>query len=148
MLAKSFQHEVGCRHSHCKSSLSRSAHIRSCASENAVFDEAYRQFFQNLPQSQRNLYAPTATPQDVLDGLEKLQIITQCQKRRGLTVFARVQLLHDRLKPYFETMGVFIQSNPKCAALIWGSFRLVLEVRTLQVLSKFWHTHHAKSVYS
>ena len=93
-----------------------------------MFEEAYSQFLQCLPERERHLYSPRATPQDVLDGLKKLEIVTKCQQRHGLTVIKRIEQFHDRLRPYFETVGIFIQSNPQYSALVWGALRLVLEV--------------------
>jgi hypothetical protein len=43
-------------------------------------------------------------------------------------VVGKVKDLSDVLSPYFESVGMIIQSNPEFAAIAWGAFRLVLQV--------------------
>ena len=92
------------------------------------FDEACRRFFESLPERERTLYSPCASPKDLLDGLRKLETLANRRSRRGSRIFGCVQRLNNRLKPYFDTINIFVQASPQYFALVLGIVRLILQV--------------------
>lgn len=59
--------------------------------------------------------------------MRQLEVITTNQ-RRGDRYLKRIKALGDSLQPYFDVIGITIQSHPAWAAIAWGAFRLVLQV--------------------
>jgi hypothetical protein len=99
------------------------------ASDNPAFDDARDQFLQSLSEKDRLRYSPCASADDLFDGLKKLDVLSkQSQRKRGARFLSSIKLFNDRLQPYFEVVNIFIQSNPKYAAIVWGALRLVLQV--------------------
>ena len=45
-----------------------------------------------------------------------------------MRIVASVKSFSDALEPYFESLGILVQSHPEYAALVWGAFRLVFQV--------------------
>jgi len=106
----------------------------SPSDSNPAFDEAYNRFFQSLPENDRKLYSPCATADDLLDGLRKLDVLSkQRQKQRSTRFLSSIKKLNSRLRPYFDVVGICIQSNPQYTSLVWGALRLVLQVQLFEL---------------
>jgi hypothetical protein len=56
-----------------------------------------------------------------------LEVVSK-NRVRGRRFMARIKALSDALAPYFDVVGITVQSNPEYAALAWGGIRLVLQV--------------------
>jgi len=96
---------------------------------NKAFDNAFRNFLDSLPEPQRQRYSPCASSQDLLDGLEKLKSLSKkYESIRFSRIVASIQRVNDGFRPYFEAVGLVIQSHPEYAAIFWGSLRLILQV--------------------
>lgn len=97
-----------------------------------TFNRARDEFLAGLSEQDRLLYLPCASPTDFLSAVEKLKIITQSRDRRHQDRAKRwiglISKLSVALKPYLDTIGVFVSSNPQYTALIWGSLRLILQL--------------------
>lgn len=102
---------------------------RLSSGDNPAFDDAIQRFLDTLSEEERGRYSPCASTDDLLDGLKKLGVVAkQRSARRSTRFLAGVKAFNDRLQPYFEVTGIFIQSNPTYAAIVWGALRLVLQV--------------------
>jgi hypothetical protein len=98
---------------------------------NEAFQAAYSQFINSLPDKERSRYAPCASPKDLLGGLEKLESFSnKRQKSHTRRLLQSIGAFCDRLQPYFDTIGIFAQSN-EYACIAWGSLRLILQVSEL-----------------
>jgi hypothetical protein len=98
-------------------------------SDHKAFDDALERFLETLSTDERMLYSPCSSADELLEGLRKLDVISKrSQKRVGGRLTKGIKKLNDCLQPYFEVVGIFIQSNPQYTALVWGALRLVLQV--------------------
>lgn len=97
-------------------------------SDHKAFDDALERFLETLSADERMLYSPCSSADELLEGLRKLDVISKkSQKRVGGRLTKGIKKLNDCLQPYFEVVGIFIQSNPQYTALVWGALRLVLQ---------------------
>jgi phosphatidylglycerophosphate synthase len=77
---------------------------------------------------------PCATSHDLLLAVGQLKVVatnTKDGQRHRIKVNRRIGAISSLgkvLKPYLDTVGVFVSSNPQYAALAWGSLRLILQV--------------------
>ena len=62
-------------------------------------------------------------------------LIGDVEKMRGAKrhvhnnqALAIISDLGNLLEPYFDTIGIFVQSHPEYAAIVWGAFRLVFKL--------------------
>jgi hypothetical protein len=61
--------------------------------------------------------------------VKKLDALSQKQQKTRLSrVLNCIQKFNERIEPYFQVVGIFVQSNPEYAAIFWGSLRLLLQV--------------------
>lgn len=97
---------------------------------NEAFDGAFRRFLESLSEAERARYAPVASPEDLLDGIKKLDLLSQRhQKTKLWRVLKCVETFSARLTPYFTIVNTFVSSNPQYAAIVWGLLQFVLQVR-------------------
>jgi hypothetical protein len=40
-------------------------------------------------------------------------------------VIAGISAVNNSLRPYFDTTGIFVQSHPEYAAIMWGTLHLM-----------------------
>jgi hypothetical protein len=100
------------------------------ATENDAFYSALQLFLESLPEKERKRYSPCASPPELLEGLQKLDIMSnKLRKKYTSKAVISIDVFSNRLKPYFSIIDVFIQSSSHIAPIIWGSLRLVLQVR-------------------
>ncbi|KAI1390138.1 uncharacterized protein F4822DRAFT_428480 [Hypoxylon trugodes] len=93
----------------------------------SLFESARDNFLGSLSETDKLLFSPCATSTDFLDGLQKLEKTTEHFGRVGKKI-RYVRSFTEHLKPYFEVVNIFIQSNPEFSAIFWGAFRLVLQL--------------------
>ena len=94
---------------------------------NEVFREAYDRFLTSLSGQDRTLFSSCSSPDLLLSDIAQLDVICK-QKRRGEKFIGRIKSLCNRLKPYFEVIGIVVSSHPEWVAVGWGVFRLALTV--------------------
>ena len=60
-------------------------------------------------------------------------------RSRGVSLLDGLERFTERLKPYFDVIGIIVQSNPEFSAIAWGAVRLVLQVglRPLSLIMEF-----------
>jgi hypothetical protein len=99
----------------------------SASVDKSPFELALHQFRASLAPQEQSIFTQCSSPEELISHVENLELIKKTQKRgvlmRRLTDFS-VSLSH-----YFDVIGILVQSHPEYAALAWGAFRLVLQVR-------------------
>ncbi|PSN67501.1 hypothetical protein BS50DRAFT_393364 [Corynespora cassiicola Philippines] len=99
------------------------------ATEDSTFRNAFKRFLDALPENERNRYAPCASFEDLREGLNKLQSFSKHRQGTRLGRWSEaVDKYGKRLKPYFDSTGILVQSNPEYAAIFWGSLRLIFQL--------------------
>jgi hypothetical protein len=93
------------------------------------FEEALDQFRASLAPQEQSIFTQCSSPEELIRHVENLESIKKIQKRGAL--MQRVKTFSDSLRHYFDVIGILVQSHPEYAALAWGAFRLVLQVRQL-----------------
>jgi hypothetical protein len=93
-----------------------------------IFEEARKSFLETIPEHHLSTLRDCHSAQQLLTDVEKWDIATKTL-RRTKRVLSPVKVLSDVLEPYLDILGVFVNSNPEYAALVWGAFRLILKVR-------------------
>jgi hypothetical protein len=89
-----------------------------------VFNDAREQFLATLSDQERNQFSKCTSAAALLQDIERFGARF---KQKG--ILSRIKSFTDHLQPYFEILGIVVQSNPEWAAIAWGAFRLVLQVR-------------------
>ncbi|KAF2177985.1 hypothetical protein K469DRAFT_754797 [Zopfia rhizophila CBS 207.26] len=94
---------------------------------NQVFEQARDQFLASLSPPEKALFTKCPSAEKLVADVEKLG---QARKDRlwGKRVVASISALGDSLKPYFETISIFVQSHPEYAAIVWGAFHLMFKL--------------------
>src|SRR5690349_20503597 len=92
-----------------------------------IFSEARDLFLGDLSDKERSLYSNCQSAEVLLSDLRSFAVFKH-NHARWSQVFDRLKTFTDRLEPYFEIIGIFIQSNPEWTAIAWGAIRLILQV--------------------
>jgi hypothetical protein len=88
---------------------------------------AHSEFLDELTNDEKKQFARIETYENFLSELQKFGQFAN-QHRKWTSLCNAVQKCSEQLSPYFEVVGIAVQSHPEWAALAWGSFRLVLLV--------------------
>jgi hypothetical protein len=91
-----------------------------------VFRAASQSFLNSLPPKERAQFEHCYSSDDLLKSIGK--VAADKGEGRLRVHLKKVRLFSERLEPYFETIGIIVQSHPEFAALAWGALRLVLQV--------------------
>jgi hypothetical protein len=100
----------------------------SDVSADALFLKAKETFLDSLSDRERSQFSACASAEDLLASLEANQFVKD--HRRWTSFLGKIRDFSDHIKPYFDVCNIFVSSNPEFAALAWGGFRLILQVRT------------------
>ncbi|KAH7146235.1 hypothetical protein EDB81DRAFT_934139 [Dactylonectria macrodidyma] len=84
------------------------------------FTKARDRFLECLAKSDRDQYATCSSPNALIDEVRKFANFKDKCPRSARAVKC-ITTFCNRLEPYFETIGIFIQSHPEFAALAWGA---------------------------
>ena len=108
-------------------------------SADALFLKAKETFLDSLSDRERSQFSACASAEDLLASLEANQFVKD--HGRWTSFLRKIRDFSDHIKPYFEVCNTFVSSNPEFAALAWGGFRLILQVRTWDqsVLQQCYH---------
>jgi hypothetical protein len=93
----------------------------------AEFQQAHTEFLDRLSDDERKQFVTIKDSQAFLAALQSLENFPKSNKKWSKCL-GSVQKCGDRLQPYFDVVGIVVQSHPEFAAVVWGSFRLVLLV--------------------
>ncbi|KAJ3535986.1 hypothetical protein NM208_g6910 [Fusarium decemcellulare] len=90
------------------------------AEADASFTKARDRFLECLAKSDREQYATCASPNELISQVQKFANFKDNCPRfthaiKCITTFC------NRLEPYFDTVGIFVQSHPESAAIAWGA---------------------------
>ena len=97
-----------------------------------LFIEAREQFLASLSPVERSLFSKCKNATDLLADLGKFD--AHINKQQWLLPhITKIETLTQRLSPFFEAIGIIVQSHPEVAAIAWGALRLVLQVIELLV---------------
>ena len=91
----------------------------------AEFVQAHKEFLDQLSDEEKKQFTPIKDSQTFLSEAKNLGQFAK-SNRKWTRLFRTIQRCSDCLTPYFNVVGITVQSHPECAALAWGSFRLVL----------------------
>lgn len=97
---------------------------------NAVFEDVQARFLRSLPPRERKLFEHCSSPEQMVAETGKLGVIAD-DRIRGTKLIGKIKSFTEKIKPYFEVIGIIIQSYPEYAAIAWGAFRLVLQVGSI-----------------
>jgi hypothetical protein len=97
----------------------------------AEFEQAQKEFLDQLSEEEKRQFVPIKDSQAFLSELQKLGQFAK-SNRKWTKLFRTVQRCGECLAPYFDVVGITVQSHPEWAAIAWGSFRLVLLVNKRQ----------------
>lgn len=104
---------------------------RSVTTIDGVFKEAHQSFLRSLSPDERTLFSTCASAENLLADARQLEIISK-NRTRGRRFMQRITAISKTLVPYFEVVGITVQTT-EYAALAWGGIRLILQVvKTLQ----------------
>ncbi|KEZ45185.1 hypothetical protein SAPIO_CDS2639 [Scedosporium apiospermum] len=91
------------------------------------FRQAQNEFLATLSNKERETFSTYISADTFLQSLERLDIIAKKgpSGKRWLNI---IRKFSDGLEPYFKVVNIYVSSKPECAAIFWGSLRLVLQL--------------------
>lgn len=95
-----------------------------------LFSEARDLFLESLSDGERSLYSKCPTSTALLEDLRTFAGFRQHHSRWSKPL-AKLEIFANRLEPYFEIIGICIQSNPEWTAIAWGAIRLILKASSI-----------------
>ncbi|KAF2451638.1 hypothetical protein P171DRAFT_9664 [Karstenula rhodostoma CBS 690.94] len=96
----------------------------------AIFACVYKTYKANLPQDiQADLakFHDTKSMIKEIDDLAKDSLSRPSKIRKPLQMIANIA---HALEPYFEVVGIYVQTNPEYAGLVWGTLRFIFMMAT------------------
>jgi len=105
------------------------------ASDETVFIEARDAFVASLQPSERQRFAACASAEHLILEIQSIEALSRKPSllRRAIS---KIKALDEVLCPYFESIGLFVQSHPEFAAIAWGALRLALQVGSKVALDR------------
>ncbi|KAJ8123811.1 hypothetical protein ONZ43_g322 [Nemania bipapillata] len=92
-----------------------------------VFEDAQNRFLGSLGTEDRALYSPCESSEDFTAAVKSLESKALSNQRRAKS-FKCIYSLSKRLEPFFKVINIFIQADSQYSALVWGAFRLVIQL--------------------
>jgi len=99
---------------------------RQAADAEPLFKEATATFLECLSEEERLNFLSCSSPEALVANIAALY--PKSRKSLADKTAQHVSSFSLKLKPYFEILGIFVQSHPEWTALAWGAIRLILEV--------------------
>lgn len=100
--------------------------MASVTTIDGVFKEAHQSFLRSLSPDERTLFSTCASAENLLADARQLEIISK-NRTRGRRFMQRITAISKTLVPYFEVVGITVQTT-EYAALAWGGIRLILQL--------------------
>ncbi|OCL09419.1 hypothetical protein AOQ84DRAFT_375857 [Glonium stellatum] len=97
----------------------------SAINDNDIFTEARDQFLASLSPEEHRLFSKCSSADDLIEAIGKFD--TTKEKRWLQKHLSKVSTLCKKLTPYFDVIGVFVQSQ-EFASIAWGAIRLILQL--------------------
>lgn len=101
--------------------------VATAPEQSIAFRNAYQSFYNSLPEQDQMLFAPCASASDLNASMEKLKSLARNQKRKS--ILSRIAGITEAFQPYLNIVDIMVSSNPHYTAIVWGSLRLILQVR-------------------
>jgi hypothetical protein len=94
---------------------------------NAVFERARDAFIDSLPPAAKASFTKCPSASALIADVGKLGLERK-DRLWGKRLTGCIAALGNSLEPYFEAIGIFVQSHPEYAAIVWGGLRLMFKV--------------------
>ncbi|KAK1825634.1 hypothetical protein QBC39DRAFT_270676 [Podospora conica] len=103
---------------------------RPAADAEPLFQEATATFLESLSEEERLQFLSCHSPQALVADIAALypNLDPKSLPGRMSKTAETISSFSEKLRPYFEIMGIFVQSHPEWAALAWGAIRLILKL--------------------
>ncbi|ETS79334.1 hypothetical protein PFICI_09187 [Pestalotiopsis fici W106-1] len=89
-----------------------------------LFQAAARQFRDSLSPADSKEFMEFPSAKEMIEELNKR--VSTYQRNSKLSKYCqRLERVSESLLPFFDIIGIFIQSNPEVPALVWGAMRMV-----------------------
>jgi hypothetical protein len=123
----------------CKPSYDDKKHSKSIVCENetklprvpmeaqlaGIWDEARAFYFASLTGRERIHVTEETSLEGLIEEASKLK--TRYRKRRLVVLLRKINPFLVQLRSFSRIINTLVQSHPEIAALVWGSFSLILE---------------------
>ena len=94
-----------------------------------TFLETQKYYFDTLSAEEKAALPSCQSSAQLIRELRNLGVFSRTDHERRLrNSLGKVQRFTEKLEPYFDAMGIIIQSHPEIAGIIWGSIRSALLV--------------------
>lgn len=93
----------------------------------STFEHVRDEFLQSLPPTERQLFIPFASSEQLLEEVRQWDVI-QKENFRAARLLSNIKEFSDNIQPYFDAIGFLVSSHPEFTALAWGGIRLVLKL--------------------
>lgn len=99
--------------------------VTDVTSTEALFSEVKDSFLQSITDEERAQFSSCRSPEELVKSIATF--LTGFEKSRFTRMTMHIESFSKQLQPYFDILGIVVQSHPEWAAIAWGSFRLVLK---------------------
>lgn len=97
-----------------------------------VFLDTQKRLLATLSDEEKTALPTCQSSTQLLAEIRKFGVFSSTHhERRLLHSLEKVQKFTELLKPYFDAIGIIVQSHPEIAGIIWGIMRGVLLVTLL-----------------
>ncbi|KAF4637865.1 hypothetical protein G7Y89_g220 [Cudoniella acicularis] len=95
---------------------------------NDRFAAARDKFLASVPEHERKIFSTCDSRQALLLEIEDKKSLGHMKNKALAKPLERIHRFSRSLESYFKVVEIFIQSNPQYTAILWGAFRLVLQL--------------------
>jgi hypothetical protein len=94
------------------------------------FAAARIKFLDSLPDGERASFSTCSSRRELLSEIESLKTAGYQRNKSITKVFSKIDGFSKSLECYFKVIEIVISSNPEYSAIVWGTLRLFLQVRS------------------
>jgi hypothetical protein len=100
-----------------------------------TFLETHNAYFTTLSAEEKATFPACQTSAQLIQEIGNLPAFSSAHNERRLREsLSKVQKFSKRLEPYFDAVGILVQSHPEIAGIIWGCIRGTLLVTSLAAI--------------
>ncbi|KAL1874562.1 hypothetical protein Daus18300_003581 [Diaporthe australafricana] len=92
-----------------------------------LFQEALQSFTDSIPPADRDAFREFKDAQTMVASIEAISKSHHVQDSRITAAFRKFEGFVAYLEPYFQIVDTFVSAKPECAALVWGSLRMIFK---------------------
>ncbi|KAH0542496.1 hypothetical protein FGG08_003092 [Glutinoglossum americanum] len=93
-----------------------------------IFAVAFETFRGSFSGDEGSDFTNFPNAESMLESISRQVTEHPVHRSRLTTCCRKISSLADTLTPFFEIVGIFVQTNPKYAGLVWGAMRLVFQL--------------------